>query len=252
MDKTSGVTKLNLKTTLLTYIAYCLSDKSFSYAQCQRDLETIGLGIKTTIKTLRKEFSYVKKEGLIELKSYYHKLYPVLTTNGRLEIKTRLPFKRFGEFDGTWKMVIFDIPENLRSKRLQLQKELLNFGFGKIARGVYITPHPLFPAVRRILKKSAIEDFVTLIRTQSIENEKVKVYRAWDLKFLNEKYEEFIQKAKVATFDRKTFWPLYAKRLEKEFVLLYVKDPHLPEEFLPANWQGKEAYGIFKAISNSY
>ena len=56
----------------------------------------------------------------------------------------------------------------------------------------------------------------------------------------------------MATFERRPFWPLYAKRLEKEFAAIYEKDPHLPEEFLPYGWHGKEAYGIFKAISNSY
>ncbi len=240
---------LNLRTNLLTYIAYCLSGKSFSYEKCRADLESVG--IKTTIPSLRKEFSICKKEGLIDFRTYYRRKYPVLTAKGRLEIKTRLPFKHRGEFD-SWKIVFFDLPENLRPKRLILQKELQNLGFGKIARGVYITPHPLFSTVKRTIKRLGVEDFVTLIKTDSIENEKAKIYRAWNLKDLNNKYEDFIQKAKVASFERKDFWPLYAKRLEKEFAALYDQDPHLPGEFLPANWKGVEAYNIFKAISNSY
>lgn len=243
------MSNVNLRHNLLTYIGFCLLKKQFSYGQCQKDLESIG--IRSTIPTLRKEFSLLKKEGLIEFKTYYNKPFPVLSTKGRLEIKTRLPFRRFGDFDG-WKMVIFDMPDSQRTKRIILQNKLLALGFGRLSRGVYLSPHPLFTAVRRIIKKLTIEGFVTLIKTQSIENEKAKVYRAWDLKSFNEKYEQFIQKAKVATFDRKPFWPLYAKRLEKEFVLLYEKDPHLPDQFLPANWHGQEAYAIFKAISNSY
>jgi len=241
--------KNTLRHNLLTYIAYCLPEKFFSYEKCRADLESVG--IQTTIASLRKEFSLCKKEGLIDFKTYYKKPYPVLSTKGRLGIKTRLPFRRFGEFDA-WKLIIFDIPENWRTKRLILQKELRRLGFGKIARGVYLSPQPLFSAVKRIIKKLAIEDFVILIQAQSIENEKAKIYRAWNLKDLNDKYEDFIQKARVATFERKPFWPLYAKRLEKEFAAIYQKDPHLPEEFLPAGWKATEAYGIFKAISNSY
>lgn len=240
---------LNLKDNLLTYIAYCLVSKTFSYEQCQKDLDSTG--ISTTIATLRKEFSICKKEGLIELKTYYKKPYPVLSTKGRLEIKTRLPFRHYGEFE-SWKIIVFDVPENLRAKRLILQTELLRLGFGKISRGVYITPHPLFSALKRIIKKLVIEDFVTLMKADAIENEKAKIFRAWNLKELNEQYENFIQKARVATFERKPFWPLYAKKIEKEFATIYTQDPHLPSEFLPAGWKGAEAYGIFKAISNSY
>lgn len=241
--------KLNLRDNLLTYIAYCLPAKEFSYEKCLADLESVG--IKTTIKSLRKEFSLAKKAGLIDFRTYYKKPYPVLSTKGRLEIKTRLSFRRYDEFE-SWKMVIFDIPENLRPKRLILQNELLRLGFGRLSRGVYLSPHPLFSAVKRIVKKLGIEDFVTLIKTQSIENEKAKIFRAWNLKLLNQKYEQFIQKARVATFDRKPFWPLYAKKIEKEFAALYEHDPHLPGGFLPSGWKGAEAYGIFKAISNSY
>jgi len=241
--------KNNLRINLLTYIGYCLPKKFFSYEKCRADWESVG--IQTNIASLRKEFSLCKKERLIEFKTYYKKPYPVLSTKGRLEIKTRLPFRQFGEFD-SWKLVIFDIPENWRAKRLILQKELQRLGFGKIARGVYLSPQPLFSTVKRIIKKLAIEDFVILIQAQSIENEKAKIYRAWNLKDLNEQYENFIQKARVATFERRPFWPLEAKRLEKEFAWLYKQDPHLPAQFLPAGWKGTEAYGIFKAISNSY
>lgn len=238
-----------LRENLLTYIAFCLPGKNFSYEKCRVDLESVG--IKTTVPTLRKEFSLAKKDGLIEFKRYYHRPYPVLSTRGKLAIKTRLPFRRFGEFE-SWKIVIFDIPENWRKKRLRLQNELLKLGFGKLARGVYLTPHPLFTALKRMAKKLGLEDNLTFVKTTHLEDEKRVIYHAWNLKNLSEKYEEFIQKARVATFERKSFWPLHAKRLEKKFAAIYEKDPHLPQEFLLRDWLGTQAYGIFKAISNSY
>ena len=59
-------------------------------------------------------------------------------------------------------------------------------------------------------------------------------------------------KSRYASFEKKLFWPIQAKNLEKEFVTLYSDDPQLPEEFLPSSFKGKEAYGIFKALANSY
>lgn len=244
------MTNINLRQNLLTYIAYCLpSDKRFSYEKCQKDLESAG--IESTIPTLRKEFSLVKTKGLIEFKTHYRRKYPALSSKGRLEIKTHLPFRRY-DWDESWKIVIFDLPENLRGKRIKFQQELIDLGFRKLARGVYLSPHPLFSAVKRLALRLHIEDYLTFIRTKTIEEEKKKIYRAWNLQELNGLYEKFILKAKVVSFDRKPFWPIYAKRLEKEFAKIYEKDPFMPEEFLPANWRGQEAYGIFKAISNSY
>lgn len=239
----------NLKHNLLTYIAYCLLNRSFSYEKCQKDLAFAGINVEIT--SLRKEFSILKTKGLIEFKTYYHHPYPVLSSKGRFEIKTKLPFKKYG-WDGTWKMVIFDFPESRRKDRLDFHKYLVKLGFGKITRGVYVSAHPLFSVIKRYATKKGLEDYISYLKVQSIEEEKKKIYQAWDLQKINEMYEKFIQKAKFASVERKPFWPLYAKSLEKEFTLIYEKDPHLPEKILPANWHGRDAYGVFKAISNSY
>lgn len=240
---------INLRQNLLTYISFCLPYKHFSYDICLSDF--IVSNIKCNITTLRKEFSNLKREGFIEFKYYYRKPYPVLTQRGKLEIKTRLPFKEY-DHDGVWKVVIFDIPDNEKMARLKFQKHLVELGFGKLSRGVYISPHPLFTAVKRLARKLGIENNITLIKTSFIENEKHKIASAWNLKEINAEYEKFIQIAKQESLKRMPFWPLSAKQLEKVFAELYSKDPHLPKEILPASWHGKEAYGVFKAISNSY
>ena len=44
---------------------------------------------KYSVKTLRKEFSNLKKTGLIKLKQRYHKPYPILSRQGKLKIVKR-------------------------------------------------------------------------------------------------------------------------------------------------------------------
>lgn len=242
----------NLQKNLLTYIAYCLPERSFSYEKCQKDF--INIGIKNTIATLRKEFSIDKKEGLIELKTYYHKPYPVLSTKGKLEIKTPLPFRRYSEFDGIWKMVIFDIPDNLHSERVRFKNELKKLGFGKISRGVYLSPHSLFTHVKKLAIRLKIDQYVVFAKISQLEDEKKKVAKAWNLEEINDQYKEYIKKVQqeLEKHKKEPTWPFIAKTLEKEFSQIYLQDPQLPEQFLPAEWQGKTAYGIFKALSNSY
>ena len=98
----------SLRHNLLIYINYCLHG-FFSYETLSADFSRVG--IKHELATLRKEMSLLKKDGLISLKPRYKKQVPVLTSKGKLEIKTHLAFKKYGEWDGKWRVVIFDLPQ---------------------------------------------------------------------------------------------------------------------------------------------
>jgi phenylacetic acid degradation operon negative regulatory protein len=241
--------KNNLSLNLLTYINYCVTNRHFSYEKCQKDFANINIQINIT--TLRKEFSYAKSEGLLEFKTFYRKKYPVLSQKGKLAIKTNLPFKKY-DWDGDWKVVMFDISNSRKNSRLSFQKKLMDLGFGKLGRGAYLSPYPLFTTVKRISRELKIENNITLFRANSIENEKEKVAKAWNLKKINNEYLKFIQKAREKSISAELCWPIIAKSLEKEFAALYGRDPHLPKELLPENWRGNDAYFAFRAIANSY
>lgn len=242
--------ELTLRQNLLTYIAYCLQSREFSYEKTLADFENAG--IETTIKSLRKEFSLAKKEGLIEFKTHYRNPYPILSSEGKLEIKTRLPHKRYSDFEGSWKIVIFDLPESRRNDRLTLQRTLENMGFGRLTRACYISPHGSFSPIKRVARNLGIEENISYFKTREIDDEKRVIFRAWDLEKINEAYRKFISDARYATFAKKPLWPLKAKRLEQIFIQIYELDPQLPQEFLLPDWKGEEAYLIFKALANSY
>ncbi len=45
------------------------------------------------------------------------------------------------KWDGKWRVVVFDVWENTRSKRDALRYEIKNFGFIQLQRSVWIYPH---------------------------------------------------------------------------------------------------------------
>lgn len=47
------------------------------------------------------------------------------------------------KWDGKWRILIFDIPEQQRYKRDRLRKMLLNLGLKQLQESVWITPYPL-------------------------------------------------------------------------------------------------------------
>ena len=236
----------SLRHNLLTYIGYVLDGK-FSYAKVSADFTQ--LQIEHEASTLRKEFSLLKKEGLLTARLRYNKPHPVLTTKGKLEIKTRLAFKKYGPWDNKWRIVLFDLNENDRKYRLLLVDELHKLGFGALQRGAYISAYPLLKTIDRMADYWGIRQNVSLITAEKIEE--ANLAKCWQLDTINKQYENFIKMSQRIQRHAR-LWPLQAKILEQNFADIFALDPHLPDELLPKNWHGKDAYENFKEIANSY
>lgn len=237
----------NLRHNLLTYIGY-IQNGRFSYDKVSSDFNKLAIIHEDS--TLRKEFSLLKKDGLISFKLHYHKPCPILTTKGKLEIKTQLAFKKYGSWDSKWRLVIFDLPQDERKYRLQLVEKLTEIGFAPLSRGAYISPFPLLGIVEKMTNFWGIRQFVSIMTVEKIDNEK-NTLKIWKLDQINDQYIKFIKMTeRVQRHVR--LWPIQAKKLEQTFADIFALDPHLPDELLPKDWQGKKAYAIFKEISNSY
>jgi phenylacetic acid degradation operon negative regulatory protein len=238
---------LGLRHNLLTYIGYSLEGK-FRYNKLSSDF--IQIGINHEASTLRKEFSLLKKEGLITFKLRYRKPYPILTTKGKLEIKTRLASKKFDHWDGKWRVVLFDLPQDDRKYRLLLVEELLALGFAPLHRAAYISPYPVTKIVERMTNHWGIRQNLSFLTVAELENEK-NLAKCWNLDEINNKYKDYIKMTQ--RFQRHArLWPIQAKWLEQSFADIYSTDPHLPKELLPKDWAGLDAYNTFKDIANSY
>lgn len=246
----------NLQEKLLIFIGYCLPriKYKFSYQKIQRIFQKFYQK-EYSLNTLRKELSILKKQGLIEKSQRYRKPIPQITRSGRLKITPYLPHKKYGDWDKLWRLVIFKIPENERKYRTQLRQKLFELGFKKIQKGVYISPHPFFPTINRLSNELGIRQYLQLIEAEKIDRPKQAIQKIWDLYQINQEYQNFIketQKTLRQAQGKQKFWPLSAKKLEQQFFQIYQEDPHLPEEFLPKNWQAGRAYQIYKKIATSY
>ncbi len=68
-----------------------------------------------------------------------------LSSRGRIEIiKKIIKEKReVKKWDGKWRAIIFDIPENRRNQRNFLRKELKWIGFKELQHSIWIIPHDI-------------------------------------------------------------------------------------------------------------
>lgn len=77
--------------------------------------------------------------------------------------------ERLDPWDGKWRMVVFDIPENLKSVRNIFRNKLLNLGFIIIQDSVFIIPWECEDIVRYLAREYKIVPFVVYVLADKID-----------------------------------------------------------------------------------
>jgi len=75
------------------------------------------------------------------------------------------------KWDGAWRMIMFDIPHNLKAARDALREKLQQLGCYRIQKSVFITPYPCEKEVDFIALIFEVRDYVLLFYVGSFEGE---------------------------------------------------------------------------------
>lgn len=83
------------------------------------------------------------KDGFLKINIKNGKQFLSLTKKGeqKLSYYKIIQKKKNDKWDGKWRVVIFDVWENTRSKRNLLRDEIKDFGFIQLQRSVWIYPY---------------------------------------------------------------------------------------------------------------
>ena len=76
------------------------------------------------------------------------------------------------KWDGKWRMVIFDIPEEASNERDQLRRLLLLNNFCKLQASVYISPHPINREAIDYLKETGLIKYIRFARIDELDDDK--------------------------------------------------------------------------------
>jgi CRISPR-associated endonuclease Cas2 len=125
-------------------------------------------------KNFAKLLSYLKKKGLIKIKDLEEKKALIITPKGkekilriRNEFLASLPKKR--RKDGKWIMVAFDIPEKRKTIRNYLREKLVELGFQKLQKSIWISPYDVLKEVQEIVTNLSIEKNVKFFIIEEAE-----------------------------------------------------------------------------------
>jgi phenylacetic acid degradation operon negative regulatory protein len=152
------------------------------------------------------------------------------------------------QWDGTWTLLGFSMPESWQRQRHALRSRLLWAGFGSLQGGLWIAPGQVdtIPLLEGLGADGHIKVFQarTLAPTEVAEI----VREAWDVDGLAEHYRAFLtrwQDPAAQASDRLARDLL----LESDWLQTIRNDPRLPREHLPADWPAEPAQELFYALS---
>ena len=154
------------------------------------------------------------------------------------------------EWDGRWRLVVFDIPSTRNTHRTRLRRYLRNKGFGCLQDSVWITPDSL-EREHEILARgpTRVKSLILLeARPCAGESDAEIVSGAWDFVAVNSCYSRHLkvldQRPRAALRNEATANALlsWATVERAAWLQAVTRDPLLPQRILPPDYLGQRAW----------
>jgi hypothetical protein len=118
-----------------------------------------------------KSIQALKRRALI--KKLANKI--TITPKGKKELFKKtlqlVEIKKQKNWDGKWRLIIFDIPEKFHNARNALRQKIKEIGLYQLQRSVYIYPYPFSEEIDLISQFFNIYEFLIYLETNKIEGE---------------------------------------------------------------------------------
>jgi phenylacetic acid degradation operon negative regulatory protein len=163
----------------------------------------------------------------------------------------REPLSRWQRsWDGRWRLILFDVPQNRASARERLRRYLRARGFGYLQNSVWVTPDPLTEE-RRLFAAGPVDVESLLLleaRPCTGESDAEIVAGAWDFAAINKEYatyetvllqrprEPLNSPARARAFHR------WIQEERHAWLKALTGDPLLPQCLLPSGYRGRVAW----------
>jgi len=157
------------------------------------------------------------------------------------------------DWDGTWTMLGFSLPENWRSQRHELRSRLIWGGFGPLQSGMWISPSQIdVPALVAGLDLDRYLNAFTA-RAASPTQDRELIRGAFDIPGIAARYHGFLRR-----WGSQSALPEAPDDLARQLLLhadwlqLIRKDPRLPARHLPRDWPAIRAERLFQRLATAY
>lgn len=125
-----------------------------------------GPGYDFPKSTVRSAVCRLAKKGFVEKSVDQGKLILRLTNAGR-EWVLKSKVEDEGDWDGIWRLVIFDIPESHRKVRSVLRSKLKAWGFKFWQKSVWASKKNLTEELRKLVRELGVEQWVMVLESNN-------------------------------------------------------------------------------------
>lgn len=121
----------------------------------------------------RKYLSAASKQGYVEIKtSPQGEQFLSITNKGQLELLfQKVGLEQSGPWDGKWRLIIFDIPEDAHAKRDKLRWLLKRHNFTKLQGSVFISPYALNREAIQYLHETGLHAYIRILKVEEIDTD---------------------------------------------------------------------------------
>ncbi len=205
------------------------------------------------------------KHSLLSAETVGRRANYALTPSGRRrfeEASSQIYAGQAPKWDERWRMILV-VGELTPRQREQLRRTLFWKGFGLIGTHCFIHPGVRLGDALDTLSAEGLDDLLpqlmpmmaTDFNSAQAASDAELVARAWDLRALGQAYADFValyqpilayvQDRSIADDEQALLLRLL---LIHDYRRLLLRDPELPDALLPADWSGKQARSICKAL----
>lgn len=122
----------------------------------------------------RAAIRYLNRHGLVIMKESGDTVTVEITEKGKRRLAhydfENLRIKRPARWDGTWRLVSFDIPEKKKRTRESLRDKLRELGFLKIQQSLWVHPYACRDEVNFISEVFQISPYLWLLEATTIDH----------------------------------------------------------------------------------
>lgn len=160
------------------------------------------------------------------------------------------------QWDGCWTLVLLD-PGMRASERQRLQRELSWESFGRISPHVFAHPHMHARALGEIIDATGVADRVAVLRAQALPGAGDRplvsiMHTVFDLAKVAQAWAHFVDRFTPVLRDAAQLDPAQAfmarTLLIHEYRRVVLRDPNLPQAFLPDTWPGAQARSLCEQL----
>ncbi|MEK7611425.1 MAG: PaaX family transcriptional regulator C-terminal domain-containing protein [Patescibacteria group bacterium] len=244
---------LSLTDKILTLLYYCLENYDSGFEDLYHPEKFIFNSFSKGYhpRTVYQELWKLKKSGALKKSSRDGQTYYHLTATGKTGPAKAIPLLRFQrQWDGKWRIVIFDIDEKHRRLRDTVRTKLRQLGFGLWQRSIWLTPFDVADDMNNFLEKLDLKGTVEVLEAKRlfVSDEKALAAKVWDLPKLNDTYHrlevEWIE-AREQYIKNLPILRKIAASLQNRYLEITWHDPGLPTALLPEPWAGDSVKKLF-------